>query len=159
MPYLSSVLVGVHPISTVSLGFVLTESLQHILDFPKFSLKENVLLAGRLHLVVNRKHTPTQASANFSWISCDNRVEPNYVFHMSHDRLVWEWKAHQVTHRLPCSVNKHWLWLTQPLSLDNASACKDDAKLGPTTSTPHSALFSSVPEGFQVLQVAPAECS
>lgn len=60
VPHLSSVLVGVHPISPVSLGFVLTESLQHILDFPKFFLEENVLLAGRLHLVVNRRHTPTQ---------------------------------------------------------------------------------------------------
>lgn len=66
MPHLSSVLVGVHPASTVPLGFVLAESLQHILDFPKFFLKENVMLAGRLHLVVKRKHTPTQESVNFS---------------------------------------------------------------------------------------------
>lgn len=47
-------LVGVHPINSVSLGFVLTEGLQDILDLPQFFLKENVLLAGRLHLVVKR---------------------------------------------------------------------------------------------------------
>lgn len=98
--HLASVLVGVHP--TVSLGLVLTESLQHVLDLPKFFLKENVLLAGRLHLV-NRKHTPTQVSVNFPWISCDNRVAHNDLFCTSRDRLVWEWKV-QVTCRLLCSV-------------------------------------------------------
>lgn len=56
---------------------------------------------------------------------------------MSHDRLVWEWK---VTCRLLCSVNEHWLWRTQLLCLDNASAWKDEAKLRPTTSTLHSTL-------------------
>lgn len=66
--HLRSVLVGVHPINSVSLGFVLTEGLQDILDFPKFFLKENVLLAGRLHLVVKRKDTPGQESGNPSCI-------------------------------------------------------------------------------------------
>lgn len=66
--HLRSVLVGVHPIYGVSLGFVLTEGLQNILDFPKFFLKENVLLAGRLHLVVKRKDTLGQESGNLSCI-------------------------------------------------------------------------------------------
>lgn len=67
-------LVGVHPINSVSLGFVVTESLQHILDFPKFFLKENVLLAGGLHLVVKRKHTLKPTDSGIWEISLHSRL-------------------------------------------------------------------------------------
>lgn len=88
MLHLRSVLVRVHPINSVSLGFVLTEGFQNILDFPEFFLKENVLLAGRLHLVVKRKDTPGQESGNLS--SFEHFMTTVY---MSNNRLVWERKG------------------------------------------------------------------
>lgn len=74
VPHLISVLaevvhgaVGVHTINSISLGFMFTESLQHILNFPKFSLKMGVLLAGRVHLIVKRKHKRFKGTANISY--------------------------------------------------------------------------------------------
>lgn len=74
VPHLISVLaevvhgaVGVHTISSISLGFMFIESLQHILNSPKFSLKMGVLLAGRVHLIVKRKHKRFKDTANISF--------------------------------------------------------------------------------------------
>lgn len=68
LPHLISVLVeahrpeGVHTI--ISLSFMFSEGLHHILNPPKLFLDADVLLAGRLRLGVHRKRTRVRKSHN-----------------------------------------------------------------------------------------------
>lgn len=46
---------GVHPVDSVSLGLVLVQGLQHVLNPPELPLDVDVLLAGGLRLVGGRE--------------------------------------------------------------------------------------------------------
>lgn len=56
--------IKVQTINSISLSFMFSEDLHHILNPPKFFLDADVLLAGRLRLGVHRRHKHVHKSPN-----------------------------------------------------------------------------------------------